>query len=176
MFFIIYPQFLRTYLETKKNLNAAVISFLYLLYIYYIKKFNKNQIKIFYGSSKEVRTPIARLKAAFPDHLEDEAINKAVNSQKPKLNCLLKKLLKLPLNKTIVYLIQRPQITASQFTSRRNLFKSTAGGARGDSNPQPRPCKGRHLPLIYSPIYFGVGWQMCAAALRLCRPPLYCLS
>ena len=77
MFFIIYPQFLRTYLETKKNLNAAVISFLYLLYIYYIKKFNKTQIKIFYGSSKEVRTPIARLKAAFPDQLEDEAINKA---------------------------------------------------------------------------------------------------
>lgn len=77
MFFIICPQFLRTYLETKKNLNAAVISFLYLLYIYYIKKFNKNQLKIFYGSSKEVRTPIARLKAAFPDQLEDEAINKA---------------------------------------------------------------------------------------------------
>ena len=39
-----YPQFLRTYLETKKNLNAAVILFLYLLYIYYIKNFNKNQI------------------------------------------------------------------------------------------------------------------------------------
>ena len=67
---------MRTYLETKKNLNAAVISFLYLLYIYYIKKFNKNQID-FFGSSKEDRTPITRLKAAFPDQLEDEAINKA---------------------------------------------------------------------------------------------------
>lgn len=127
MFFIICPQFLRTYLETKKNLNAAVISFLYFLYIYYIKKFNKNQIKIFYGSSKEVRTPIARLKAAFPDQLEDEAINKAVLLTLRNPNSMLKKLLKLPLNKTIVYLIQRPQVTASQFTSRRNLFKSTAG-------------------------------------------------
>lgn len=85
MFFIICPQFLRTYLETKKNLNAAVISFVYLLYIYYIKKFNKNQIKIFYGSPKEVRTPIARLKAAFPYHLEDEAITRQIfNFKKPK--------------------------------------------------------------------------------------------